>query len=83
MDIQEEIDKLEKERMEYLEADINKQASAVQKKIDKLRDKQELMELRNLKQMKYDLDKYKQFIKYKGLEAEFNRFAVKKWSWEK
>lgn len=78
----EKLEELEKQYIEYLEADMNKEASKIKTKINKIKDKIELQELRKLKDLKYENDKYKQFIKHRGLEAEFNRFEIKKWSWE-
>lgn len=82
MSEKEKLEQLDKQYLEFLEADMNKEASKIKIKIDKLREKMELQELRKLKELKYENDKYKQFIKFKNLEMEFNRFEVKKWSWE-
>ena len=78
MSEKEKLEQLDKQYQEFLEADMNKEASKIKTKINKLREKMELQELRKLKELKYENDKYKQFIKFKNLEMEFNRFEVKK-----
>lgn len=69
--MEEELKILEKQKEEYLEADMNKEASRIQIKINKLVEKIELQELRNLKN---ELKSYKLFITNKGMEKEFIDF---------
>lgn len=72
-------DELEKEYINYLEADMNKEARKTHNKMNKideeirqLREKQEY----GLKEdMKRKIELYRKFIKGKGLTYEFKNFA--------
>lgn len=79
MKLEEQIKKFEKEYEEYLEADMNKEASKIKVKLNKAREKLELeeakKELRELKKLKYEVNKCHHFLKIKGLEAEYNRYS--------
>ena len=80
MDLYEEIEKLEKEYEEYREADMNKEASIIKTKLNKVREKLEYQELKKelaeFKKIKFEVRKCHQFIKLKGLEPEYNRFHM-------
>lgn len=76
-EIQNEIDKLEKETIEFLEADMKRQANACKKKINKLNEQLELFELRKQKSLLKDLNLAMKFIKEKGMMVEFEAFKEK------
>lgn len=71
--ILEEINKLEREKMEYLEVDNNSAARRKDKKIIELENE---LELSKLKEIKEDLELYKKFVSRKGLNSEFQRFMI-------
>ena len=72
-DICEEIEKLEKERMDYLEADDNKTAGRIQSKINKLRNEKEL---RDYNKIKRELELALKFINKKGNKQEFEDYKL-------
>lgn len=69
----EEIEKLEKQRMEYLEVDDNRTAGRIKRKIDLL---EKEIKLDKLKDIEEELKLYKRFIKYKGMEREFGNWMM-------
>ena len=71
--IEEEIKKLEKERMDYLEADDNKTAGRIQSKINKLRNEKEL---RDYNKIKRELELALKFINKKGNKQEFEDYKL-------
>lgn len=71
MSLEDEIEKLEKERMDYLEVDDNRTAGRIQSKIDKLRNE---IELKNYKKLKKELELALNFIKEKGVKNEFEDY---------
>lgn len=74
MNIYEEIEKLEKEYIEYKEADMNREAGKIQAKISRLRAKQELEELGSLKELQDKYNKALKFITSKGQKQEFENY---------
>ena len=72
-DIYEEIEKLEKERMDYLEVDDNKTAGRIQSKINKLRNEKEL---RDYNKIKRELELALKFINKKGNKQEFEDYQL-------
>ncbi len=75
--MQEQEKKLEKERIEYLEVDNNRAAKRKEKELDKVRNLIKLAEMGSMLELKKDLDIYKKFIKYKGMQGEFELFHSK------
>lgn len=78
-ELREERDKFEKEYMEYLEADMNKEARRVNSKMHKIEEEiNQLIEKQEygLKEnMKKKINQYKKFICKKGLTYEFDNFV--------
>ena len=72
-DIYEEIEKLEKERLDYLEVDDNKTAGRIQSKINKLRNEKEL---RDYNKIKRELELALKFINKKGNKQEFEDYKL-------
>lgn len=72
-DIYEEIEKLEKERIDYLEVDDNKTAGRIQSKINKLRNEKEL---RDYNKIKRELELALKFINKKGAKEEFESYKL-------
>ena len=74
-------DELEKEYINYLEADMNKEARKTHNKMEKINEKiRNLGEQRDygLKEdMKKTINLYKKFISIKGLSYEFDNFVEK------
>lgn len=74
-------EKLEKEYIEYLEADMNKEARKINNKMQKISDEiRKLEEQRDYglkEEMKKTIDQYKKFITHKGLTLEFENFIEK------
>lgn len=74
-------EKLDKEYMDYLEADMNKEARRINNKMHKI--SKEISELREKQEyglkedMKRKIELCKKFIKSKGLVNEFDRFIQK------
>ena len=77
----EQYDELEKEYINYLEADMNKEARKIHNKMEKINEKiRNLGEQRDygLKEdMKKTINLYKRFISIKGLSYEFDNFVEK------
>lgn len=78
-ELREEQEKYEKDYMNYLEADMNKEARRAYNKMHKIEDEiNKLIEKREygLKEdMKKKIEQYKKFINKKGLTYEFDNFA--------
>lgn len=72
-DIYEEIEKLEKERMDYLEVDDNRTAGRIEAKINKLRKEKELKDYQKIKK---ELDLALKFINKKGDKQEFEDYKL-------
>lgn len=72
-DIYEEIERLEKERIAYLEVDDNRTAGRIEAKINKLRNEKEL---RDYKKIKKELDLALKFINEKGDKQEFEDYKL-------
>lgn len=72
-EIQEKIEKLEYEKMGYLEANDKAGARRKQNKIDKLENQLELLKLKEIKE---DLALYKKFVAKRGLNTEFQQFMI-------
>ena len=74
-------EKLEKEYIEYLEADMNKEARKINNKMQKISEEiRKLEEQRDYglkEEMKKIIDQYKKFITHKGLTLEFENFIEK------
>ena len=74
-------DELEKEYINYLEADMNKETRKIHNKMEKINEKiRNLGEQRDygLKEdMKKTINLYKKFISIKGLSYEFDNFVEK------
>lgn len=85
-ELQEQYDKLERNRMDYLEADMNREAGRISKKMYKISD--EISQLREKQEyglnqdMKKAINLYKKFLDYKGLNKEFESFAEKEEQYE-
>lgn len=70
-------EELEQERTNFLEADDNKGAKRIEKKLNRVRDLIEV-EIEEQKIMLKDkLKIYKDFIERRGLQEEFNKFYEK------
>lgn len=67
------IDKLEREKIGYLEVNDKAGARRKQKKIEELENQLELLKINDIKQ---DLELYKKFINKRGLNAEFQSFMI-------
>lgn len=72
-DIYEEIERLEKERIAYLEVDDNRTAGRIEAKINKLRNEKEL---RDYKKIKRELEFALKFINEKGDKQEFEDYKL-------
>ena len=72
-DIYEEIERLEKERMDYLEVDDNRNAGRIEAKINKLRNEKELKEYKKIKK---ELALALKFINEKGNKQEFEDYKL-------
>ena len=72
-DIYEEIERLEKERMDYLEVDDNRTAGRIEAKINKLRNEKELKEYKKIKK---ELALALKFINEKGNKQEFEDYKL-------
>lgn len=70
-ELYDKIDKLEKERMGYLEADMNASAARIARKIEELKQKIQLLDLEKIKN---ELEIYKNVIKdYPFLKEEVSK----------
>ncbi len=67
------IDKLEREKIGYLEVNDKAGARRKQKKIEELESQLELLKVNEIKQ---DLELYKKFINKRGLNSEFQSFMI-------
>ena len=67
-DILELIEKYEKKKIEYLEVDDKRSANRYIIKIERL---QKDLQLLNIKKIEKELEVYKKFIAYRGLQNEF------------
>ena len=67
-----EIEKLEKQRMEYLEVDDNRTAGRIKRKIELL---EKEIKLDKLKEVEEKIYQYQKFIKYKGMQREFENWC--------
>lgn len=72
-DIYEEIERLEKERIAYLEVGDNRTAGRIEAKINKLRNEKELKEYKKIKK---ELDLALKFINEKGNKQEFEDYKL-------
>lgn len=73
MDLDDEIERLEKERIAYLEADDNRTAGRIEAKINKLRKEKELKDYQKIKK---ELDLALNFINKKGAKQEFEDYKL-------
>ena len=77
-ELTDERDKLEKEYIEYLEADMNKEAKKINNKMHKIESKilnlMEKQEYGLKEDMKKKINQYRKFIDKKGLNYEFDNF---------
>ena len=76
-ELEDEEEKLKKERMEFLEADNNSMAKRIEKKIYKIRDQIELIELEEKINIKNEIKIYADFIHYLGQEQNYKEFRSK------
>ena len=74
-------DELEKEYINYLEADMNKEARKTHNKMEKINEKignlEEQRDYGLKEDMKKTINLYKKFISIKGLSYEFDNFVEK------
>lgn len=74
-------DELEKEYINYLEADMNKEARKTHNKMEKINEKignlEEQRDYGLKEDMKKTINLYKRFISIKGLSYEFDNFVEK------
>ena len=77
-ELTDERDKLEKEYIEYLEADMNKEAKKINNKMHKIESEilnlMEKQEYGLREDMKKKINQYRKFIDKKGLNYEFDNF---------
>lgn len=77
----EQYDELEKEYINYLEADMNKEARKTHNKMEKINEKignlEEQRDYGLKEDMKKTINLYKRFISIKGLSYEFDNFVEK------
>ncbi len=80
-DLINQYDELDKEYINYLEADMNKEARKIKNKMYKIQDEISKLEEQRDYGLKEDMKKtiqlYKKFINYKGMSLEFENFAEK------
>lgn len=70
----EQEEKLEKEKQEYLEADDNRSVKRIEKQIYRTRELIEIEREGGYIEMQKELKMYKDFIKRRGMEEQFNKF---------
>lgn len=70
----EQEEKLEKEKQEYLEADDNRRVKRIEKQIYRTRELIEIEREGGYLEMRKELKMYKDFIKRRGMEEQFNKF---------
>lgn len=73
----EQEEKLEKEKQEYLEADDNRSVKRIEKQIYRTRELIEIEREGGYIEMQKELKMYKDFIKRRGMEEQFNKFYEK------
>lgn len=73
----EQEEKLEKEKQEYLEADDNRSVKRIEKQIYRTRELIEIEREGGYLGMQKELKIYKDFIKRRGMEEQFNKFYEK------
>ncbi len=73
MDLYDEIERLEKERIAYLEVNDNRTAGRIEAKINKLRNEKELKEYKKIKK---ELALALKFINEKGNKQEFEDYKL-------
>ena len=73
MDLDDEIERLEKERIAYLEVNDNRTAGRIEAKINKLRNEKELKEYKKIKK---ELALALKFINEKGNKQEFEDYKL-------
>ncbi len=72
-----EMEKLEIDRTNYLEADMNSMARKIEKKIWKIQEQIELIELEEKINIKNEIKIYANFIHYLGQEQNYKEFRNK------
>ena len=72
-----EVEKLETDKISYLEADNNSMAKRIEKKIWKIQDQLEVINLEEKINIKNELKIYKDFIHYLGREQDYSEFRKK------
>ena len=72
-----EMEKLEIDRINYLEADMNSMARKIEKKIWKIQEQIELIELEEKINIKNEIKIYANFIHYLGQEQNYKEFRNK------
>lgn len=73
----EQEEKLEKAKQEYLEADDNRGVKRIEKQIYRTRELIEIEREGGYLEMQKELKMYKDFIKRRGMEEQFNKFYIK------
>lgn len=73
MDKYDESEKLEKLRMEYLEANDKRNARRIETKIIKIKNE---LELNEFKKVKKELSQYKNFIREKDMKKQFEDYCT-------
>lgn len=73
----EQEEKLEKAKQEYLEADDNRSVKRIEKQIYRTRELIEIEREGGYIEMQKELKMYKDFIKRRGMEEQFNKFYEK------
>lgn len=76
-ELREKEEELEKERMNYLEADDNRGAKRIERKLDRVRELIEIEHEDGCIELKRKLKIYEKYIKKLGLENKFNEFYKK------
>ena len=69
-----EMEKLENDRTSYLEADMNSMARKIEKKLYKIQDQLEIIELEEKINIKNEIKIYAEFVHYTGQEQEYEKF---------
>lgn len=75
--LREQEEQLERERMEYLEADDNRGAKRIEKKLLRVKELIEVEYENGAIEIKRKLEIYRSFIRIMGLEKNFNDFYEK------
>lgn len=79
-ELMEKEEKLEQERMMYLEVDNNAMAKRTEKALFKVREQIEVINMESKIEIKKQLEIYKKYIKELGLEEKFMNFYNKELS---